>query len=69
LAILLTNSPTEVLKIFDDAAFDVVLTGFEFYDSVKTEIHVRMTDVPATDSLRDLRYWKLFFFVPNLIFV
>ncbi|KAJ3064248.1 MCM DNA helicase complex subunit [Rhizoclosmatium hyalinum] len=55
LAILLSNSPAEILKIFDMVAFEVVLTGFEYYDSIKPEIHVRITDIPTSDSLRDLR--------------
>ncbi|KAJ3328634.1 MCM DNA helicase complex subunit [Blyttiomyces sp. JEL0837] len=55
LAILLTNCPTEMLKIFDDVAFDVVLSGFEHYHNIKEEIHVRITDLPIADSLRGLR--------------
>ncbi|KAJ3132381.1 MCM DNA helicase complex subunit [Physocladia obscura] len=55
LAILLTNAPAEVLKVFDQVALEVVLSGFEFYNEIKQEIHVRITDIPASDSLRDLR--------------
>ncbi|ORY46605.1 MCM-domain-containing protein [Rhizoclosmatium globosum] len=43
LAILLSNSPAEILKIFDMVAFEVVLTGFEYYDSIKPEIHVHLS--------------------------
>ncbi|KAJ3206732.1 MCM DNA helicase complex subunit [Dinochytrium kinnereticum] len=55
LAILLTNCPTEMLKIFDVVAFEVVLSGFEEYDRIKAEIHVRITDLPISDSIRNLR--------------
>ncbi|KAJ3357541.1 MCM DNA helicase complex subunit [Entophlyctis luteolus] len=55
LAILLSNAPTDILKIFDQVALEVVLSGFEYYDSIKSEIHVRITDVPTSDSIRDLR--------------
>ncbi|KAJ3405172.1 MCM DNA helicase complex subunit, partial [Chytridiales sp. JEL 0842] len=55
LAILLTDCPAEMLKIFDVVAFEVVLSGFEAYDQIKSEIHVRITDLPVADSLRNLR--------------
>ncbi|KAJ3113955.1 MCM DNA helicase complex subunit [Phlyctochytrium bullatum] len=55
LAILLTNCPTEMLKILDVVAFEVVLSGFEEYDRIKAEIHVRITDLPIIDSIRSLR--------------
>jgi DNA replication licensing factor MCM2 len=55
LAILLTNSPAQVLKVLDIAAFEVVLSGFENYDQIKTEIHIRITDLPISDSIRNLR--------------
>ena len=55
LAYFLTDAPTEVLKILDIVALDVVLSGFPEYHSIKSEIHVRMTDLPVLDALRDLR--------------
>ena len=34
---------------------EVVLSGFEHYDQICNEIHVRITNLPSTESLRDLR--------------
>lgn len=55
LSVFLANSPLEVLKIFDNVAFDVVNSIYEGYERIKSEIHVRITDLPSNDSLRDLR--------------
>jgi len=56
LSVFLANSPLEVLKIFDRVASDVVNSIYEGYVRIKSEIHVRITDLPSNDSLRDLRY-------------
>lgn len=55
LAYYVANAPIEVLKIFNIVALDVVLSLFEDYDRIKSEIHVRITHVPAIENLRDLR--------------
>jgi DNA replication licensing factor MCM2 len=55
LAFFVANCPTEVLKIFDVVALEVVLSGFDEYTGIKSEIHVRVAGLPSTDSLRDLR--------------
>lgn len=55
LAFYVANAPAEVLKIFDVVALEVVLSGFEEYDQIKSEIHVRITDLPICETLRDLR--------------
>ena len=56
LSIWLADQPKEMLEIFDDVANDVVLMLFPAYRSiVKDEIHVRITDLPIADQLRDLR--------------
>ncbi|KAJ3127298.1 MCM DNA helicase complex subunit, partial [Irineochytrium annulatum] len=55
LGILLINCPHDILKIFDVVAFEVVISGFEEYDRIKSEIHVRITDLPVSDSIRSLR--------------
>ncbi|KAJ3049917.1 MCM DNA helicase complex subunit [Rhizophlyctis rosea] len=55
LAYFLTDAPSEVLEILDIVALDVVLTGFPEYSSIKSEVHVRITDLPIVDVLRDLR--------------
>jgi DNA replication licensing factor MCM2 len=55
LAYYVSVAPLEVLKIFDIVALEVVLSLFEEYDRIKSEIHVRITDLSVVDSLRDLR--------------
>ncbi|KAI8826242.1 MCM2/3/5 family-domain-containing protein [Fimicolochytrium jonesii] len=59
LAFYVANVPAETLKIFDVVALEVVLIGFEEYDKIKNEIHVRMTDLPMCETLRDLRQTHL----------
>ncbi|KAL2913170.1 MCM DNA helicase complex subunit [Polyrhizophydium stewartii] len=59
LAIFLSNAPTEVLKIFDSVAMEVVLSGFEDYDKIFSEIHVRITNLPIVETLRSLRQTHL----------
>jgi DNA replication licensing factor MCM2 len=56
LAKLVANCPTETLAIFDEATMRIVLRLFEEYDKIKGELHVRITDFPSMDQLRDLRY-------------
>ncbi|KAF3935370.1 hypothetical protein ABW20_dc0107286 [Dactylellina cionopaga] len=55
LAYFLANAPTEVLPIFDAVAMDAVLLHYQDYDRIHTEIHVRVSDVPAVFTLRELR--------------
>ncbi|KAI8997949.1 MCM2/3/5 family-domain-containing protein [Gaertneriomyces semiglobifer] len=59
LAFYVANAPAEILKIFDQVALEVVLSGFENYDKIKSEIHVRITDLPVIESLRELRQTHL----------
>ncbi|KAJ3020773.1 MCM DNA helicase complex subunit [Thoreauomyces humboldtii] len=63
LAFYVSNAPAEVLKIFDIVALEVVLIGFDEYDKIKGEIHVRITDLPVCETLRDLRQTHLNTFV------
>ncbi|EPS43309.1 hypothetical protein H072_2725 [Dactylellina haptotyla CBS 200.50] len=55
LAYFLANAPTEILPIFDSVAMDAVLLHYQDYDRIHTEIHVRVSDVPAVFTLRELR--------------
>lgn len=55
LAYLVSNAPIEILKIFDEVAFEVVLMNFEQYEKIHSEIHVRITDIPVLLTLRELR--------------
>ncbi|KAI0232570.1 MCM DNA helicase complex subunit [Massospora cicadina] len=55
LAYILVNSPKQTLQIFDSVAFDSVLQMFPDYDKIHSEIHCRISKLPTTNSLRDLR--------------
>ncbi|KAJ6157616.1 DNA replication licensing factor mcm2 [Penicillium chermesinum] len=55
LSYFLANEPTEVLKVFDQAALDVTLFHYPSYHDIHNEIHVRITDVPIIYTLRQLR--------------
>ena len=56
LALWVADAPTELLKIFDEVAAELVKESFEFYSRISSEIHVRITNLPATEMIRDLRY-------------
>lgn len=55
IAFFLTNAPAQILPIFNEVAMDVVLSGFENYENIFNEIYVRITNLPAVETLRDLR--------------
>jgi DNA replicative helicase MCM subunit Mcm2 (Cdc46/Mcm family) len=55
LAYFLANSPSDMLKIFDSVAFEVILSMYPEYDNIQNEIFVRITDLPISYTLRDLR--------------
>ncbi|KAI8322871.1 MCM-domain-containing protein [Martensiomyces pterosporus] len=59
LAYFLANAPREMLSIMDDVAMDAVLTMFPDYARIRSEIHVRIAELPTTCSLRDLRQSQL----------
>ncbi|KFY22244.1 hypothetical protein V493_06728 [Pseudogymnoascus sp. VKM F-4281 (FW-2241)] len=55
LAYFLANSPSEMLKIFDEVAMDVTLLHYPDYQKIHSEIHVRISDLPTQYTLRELR--------------
>ncbi|KAJ3276612.1 MCM DNA helicase complex subunit [Terramyces sp. JEL0728] len=55
LAFFLINAPAQILPLFDTVAMEVVLAGFENYERIHSEIHVRIANLPAVETLRDLR--------------
>eukprot|EP01104_Vermistella_antarctica_P001826 TRINITY_DN1195_c0_g1_i1.p1 TRINITY_DN1195_c0_g1~~TRINITY_DN1195_c0_g1_i1.p1 ORF type:complete len:930 (-),score=205.41 TRINITY_DN1195_c0_g1_i1:4-2793(-) len=57
LAIWLADCPTEMLQIFDEVAMKAVLSSHMFsgYAKIHASVHVRITHVPITDNLRDVR--------------
>ncbi|KAI7904580.1 MCM2/3/5 family-domain-containing protein [Cokeromyces recurvatus] len=59
LAYFLSNSPLEMLKILDEVALEVTLMQFPAYERIHREIHVRITDLPVKNTLRELRQSQL----------
>ncbi|GAA5984728.1 hypothetical protein JCM10908_003476 [Rhodotorula pacifica] len=55
LAYFLANSPSAMLPIFDEVALDVILLAFPHYTRIHAEVHVRITELPTSYTLRDLR--------------
>lgn len=55
LANLISHAPSNSLALFDEAAKKVTLQQFEDYAKIRSEIHVRIVDLPSLDYLRDLR--------------
>src|SRR3569833_1459052 len=55
LAYFLANAPTEMLKLFDEVAKDVVLLRYPDYERIHSEIHVRIFDLFVFFTLRQLR--------------
>lgn len=56
LAYFLPEAPAEMLKIFDEAAKEVVLAMYPKYDRIAQEIHVRISHLPLVEELRSLRW-------------
>ena len=56
LAYFLPEATTEMLKIFDEAAKEVVLAMYPKYDRIAHDIHVRICNLPLVEELRSLRY-------------
>jgi DNA replication licensing factor MCM2 len=55
LAYWLADAPKDMLLVLNEAATRHTLMLFPSYTVIKSEIHVRVSDVPILDSLRDLR--------------
>ncbi len=55
LAYFLVNVPNEVLPIFDAVALEVALYHYPDYERIHSELHVRITDLPVSYTLRQLR--------------
>lgn len=55
LAYFLTNTPAQMLEIFDEVALGVILIWYPAYERIHSEVHVRISDFPVNASLRDLR--------------
>uniref|UniRef100_A0A670Y883 DNA replication licensing factor MCM2 n=1 Tax=Pseudonaja textilis TaxID=8673 RepID=A0A670Y883_PSETE len=59
LAYFLPEAPAEMLKIFDEAAKEVVMAMYPKYDRIVQEIHVRISHLPLVEELRSLRQLHL----------
>ncbi|XP_067855179.1 DNA replication licensing factor MCM2 [Heptranchias perlo] len=59
LAYFLPEAPAEMLKIFDEAAKEVVLSMYPKYDRIAKEIHARISSLPLVEELRSLRQLHL----------
>lgn len=55
LAYFLVVAPAEVLKIFDVVAMEAIELHYPYYTQIHSEVHVRISGLPTTFSLRDLR--------------
>lgn len=55
LAIWVADCPRQMLKLLDEAAMDTVRLMFPDYHQIHEAIHVRITHLPISDSIRDLR--------------
>ena len=44
-----------MLTIFDEVALAAILVYYPSYERIHSEVHVRITDLPLSSSLRDLR--------------
>lgn len=55
LAYFLLNSPSAMLAIFDEVALTAIVYYYPNYERIHSEVHVRITELPASSSLRDLR--------------
>jgi DNA replication licensing factor MCM2 len=55
LAVWLVDAPRDMIDVLNEAATRHTLMLFPHYSSIRTEIHVRVGQVPIMDSLRDLR--------------
>ncbi|KXT17827.1 hypothetical protein AC579_5332 [Pseudocercospora musae] len=55
LAYFLVNVPSSILPIFDAVALEVALYHYPDYERIHSELHVRITNLPISYTLRQLR--------------
>lgn len=55
LAHFLVAAPSDTLKIFDLVAMEVIELHYPTYSSIHSEVHVRITELPRSFTLRELR--------------
>lgn len=59
LSYFLANCPSAMLPLFDQMAMEAVLLYYPSYQRIHAEIHVRITELPTSYTLRDLRQTHL----------
>jgi DNA replication licensing factor MCM2 len=59
LAIWLADVPKDMIEIFDEVLEEMVKKQFPYYSQITTKLFVRITDLPISDRLRDLRQGHL----------
>lgn len=59
LAIWLADVPKDMIDIFDEVLEDIVKDEFPYYSQISTQLFIRITDLPISDRLRDLRQGHL----------
>jgi DNA replication licensing factor MCM2 len=55
LGMFVAQVPSSILPIFDAVALDVTLYHYPDYERIHSELHVRMSDLPISLTLRQLR--------------
>ncbi|QIW98866.1 hypothetical protein AMS68_004384 [Peltaster fructicola] len=55
LAYFVSNAPTSTLPLFDAVALEVTLFHYPDYERIHSELHVRISNLPSTYTLRQLR--------------
>lgn len=55
LAMWLVNVPKQMLEVFHEAAYDVTRELYPNLDSILQSMFVRITNVPGSDNIRDIR--------------
>ena len=55
LAIWVADAPAQMLPLFHEAARAEVLTRFGAYEAIHRDVFVRITDLPISDAIRDIR--------------
>lgn len=59
IGIWLADAPTLILEVFNEAATNVTFSIFKEYKRIHPEIFVRISDLPVSDNLRDIRHIHL----------
>jgi len=55
LAVWVADEPEKMLEIFDEEATSVTFQVYPEYRNIQQEVHVRITNLPIVDKIRDLR--------------